>query len=151
FPSIKSKWQMLEGWQVNSIVMVQSGEPYTLGDFDDDLSLTGEFNDRWNMTGPATNIHWSPTTHIPFVDPSDFVEDPSTFDVISGATPQAQLCVNQALAMGGQAAANLMGEDGGEFGCYVSKNTVITPPAYGTQGNMRRNIFRGPNFTNWDF
>jgi hypothetical protein len=71
--------------------------------------------------------------------------------VVSGATPQAQLCVNQAFATGGQAAANQLGEDGGDIGCYVAKNTVITPPAYGSQGNMGRNIFRGPGFTNWDF
>jgi hypothetical protein len=151
FPSIKSKWQMLEGWEMTSVVMVQSGEPYTLGDFDDDISETGEFNDRWNMSGPASNIHWSNLKSIPYVDPSQFNEDPSTFDVISGATPQAQMCVTQALAAGGQAAANQLGEDGGDLGCYVSKNTVITPPAYGSQGNMGRNIFRGPAFTNWDF
>lgn len=151
FPSIRSKWQMLEGWQMTSVVTVQSGEPYTLGDFDDDISLTGEFNDRWNMSGPASNVHWSPINSIPYVDPSQFVEDPVTFDVVSGATPQAQLCVNQAFATGGQAAANQLSEDGGDLGCYVAKNTVITPPAYGSQGNMGRNIFRGPGFTNWDF
>ncbi len=151
FPSIRSKWQMLEGWQMTSIVTVQSGEPYTLGDFDDDISLTGEFNDRWNMTGPASNVHWSTINPVPYVDPSQFNEDPVTFDVVSGATPQAQLCVNQAFATGGQAAANQLGEDGGDIGCYVAKNTVITPPAYGSQGNMGRNIFRGPGFTNWDF
>lgn len=28
---------------------------------------------------------------------------------------------------------------------------MITPPVFGTQGNMGRNIFRGPTFKNWDF
>ena len=36
-------------------------------------------------------------------------------------------------------------------GCYISGNTVLTPPANGTFGNMGRNIFRGPDFVNWDF
>lgn len=27
----------------------------------------------------------------------------------------------------------------------------LTPPANGTFGNSGRNIFRGPDFTNWDF
>jgi Carboxypeptidase regulatory-like domain/TonB dependent receptor len=151
FPSKKTKWQMLEGWEVTSVAMLEAGEPYTLGDFNDDISLTGEFNDRWNMTGPARNIHWSQINSIPYVDPSQFVEDPSTLDVIGGATPAAQLCYNQAFAIAGTAGADQMGEDGGDLGCYVAKNTVITPPVYGSQGNMGRNIFRGPSFKNWDF
>jgi hypothetical protein len=69
-PSLKTKWQMLEGWQATSIVNLQSGEPFTVGDFSDDLSLTGEFNDRWNMTGPAGNIPWSQKNPLPYVDPN---------------------------------------------------------------------------------
>ena len=57
---------MLEGWQVTSIVNLQSGEPYTLGDFNDDVSFTGEFNDRWNMTGNPQDIHWSPSSPLPY-------------------------------------------------------------------------------------
>jgi hypothetical protein len=151
FPSKKSTWQMLEGWEMTSVAMVEGGEPFTLGDFNDDISLTGEFNDRWNMTGPASNIHWSPINSIPYVDPTQFIEDPNTLNVTGGSTPAAQLCYNQALATGGQAAANQLSSDGGDLGCYVSGNTVITPPAYGSQGNMGRNIFRGPSFRNWDF
>ena len=150
FPSRKTKWQMLEGWEASTIAMLEGGEPFTLGDFNDDISLTGEFNDRWNMSGPASNIHWSALNAIPYVDPTQFIEN-SSLDVVSGATPAAQLCVNQAFATGGQAAADQLGSDGGDLGCYVAKNTVITPPAYGSQGNMGRNIFRGPTFKNWDF
>ena len=157
-PSIKSKWQMLEGWQVTSIVNLQSGEPYTLGDFNDDLSFTGEFNDRWNMTGNPKDIHWSQTSPLPFINPDvevspgvlPFVTD-SNGDVVSGATPAAQRCVTQAYAMGGVAAAdNLGGDNGYDLGCYVSGSAVLTPPAPASQGNMRRNIFRGPTFKNWD-
>jgi len=152
-PSKKTRGQMLEGWEVSSVVMLEGGEPFTLGDFNDDISLTGEFNDRWNMTGPASNIHWSALNSIPYIDPN---ADTSPFnynsngDVVSGATPAAQLCVNQAYATGGVAAADQLGANGGDLGCYVSGNTVITPPVYGSQGNMGRNIFRGPSFKNWD-
>ena len=150
-PSVKTKWQMLEGWEATSIVNLQSGEPYTLGDFNDDTSGTGEFNDRWNMTGPASNIHWSPSTTIPYIDPSLF-NIATNGDVASGTTPAAQSCVTDARAAGGQAAANMLaGPNGYDLGCYVSGSTVITPPALGTQGDMRRNIFRGPTFANWDF
>ena len=86
-PSIKSKWQMLEGWQATSIVNLQSGEPYTLGDYENDISYTGEFNDRWNMSGNPKDIHWSPTTPVPYFDFSD--------DAHSNAA-----CVSQATALG---------------------------------------------------
>jgi hypothetical protein len=155
-PSVKTKWQMLEGWEATSIVNLQSGEPYTLGDFNDDISGTGEFNDRWNMTGPPSNIRWSPTTTLPYVDPNGTNPVPFNTDingnVTSGATPAAQSCVTQAFAAGGQGAANMLGGPNGyDLGCYVSGNTIITPPAPGAQGNMGRNIFRGPAFANWDF
>ena len=158
-PSVKTKWQMLEGWQATSIVNLQAGEPYTLGDYGDDISGTGEYNDRWNMTGPPSNIHWSPSMTIPYIDPNGTPTNPTppfntngNGDVTSGVTPAAQLCVNQAFATGGQAAADqLGGPNGYDLGCYVSGNTVITPPALGSQGDMHRNIFRGPAFANWDF
>lgn len=154
-PAVKSKWQMLEGWQVTSVVNLQAGEPFTLGDFNDDISGTGEYNDRWNMTGPTRDIHWSPSTTIPYVDPNvvplNFNVDTNTGNVLSGTTPAAQSCVNQAFATGGQAAANMLaGPNGYDLGCYVSGSAILTPPALGSQGNMRRNIFRGPAFANWD-
>jgi hypothetical protein len=159
-PSRKTKSQMFEGWEVTSVVTLQGGEPFTLGDFNDDISLTGEFNDRWNMTGPASNIHWSAINSIPHVDPSQFTTveyDPvnELFHATGGANPTAQRCFNQAMAFGGQAAADQLigGPDEATIsgGCFVSGNAVITPPAPASQGNMGRNIFRGPSFTNWDF
>ena len=154
-PSIKSKAQMLEGWQATSIVNLQSAEPYTLSDGGNDISGTGELNDRWNITGAPRNIHWSAKTSVPFINPDDATSPFNTDgngDVISGATPAAQLCVSQAFAFGGQVGADqLGGPNGADLGCYVSRNTVITPPAPLTQGNMGRNIFRGPAYANWDF
>lgn len=169
-PSKKMRSQLLEGWEVTSVVMLEGGEPFTLGDFNNDISLTGEFNDRWNMSGAPSNIHWSQTTPLPYIDPSQFntaLIDPvnMVYKVTSGNTPGAQLCVNQAFATGGQNAADQLVGDStltnfgfvygfsstGDGGCYVSGNTVITPPAPGAQGNMGRNIFRGPTFKNWDF
>jgi hypothetical protein len=37
-----------------------------------------------------------------------------------------------------------------DLGCYVQGGGILTPPAYGTQGNARRNIFRGQPFYNVD-
>jgi hypothetical protein len=130
-PSVKTKWQMLEGWQVTSILNLQSGEPYTLGDFSDDISYTGEFNDRWNMSGNPKDIHWSAKTPIPFFDFSDDAHSSSA-------------CLAQATALG--TLDNLY-----YYGCYQAGSAVITPPADMTQGTMGRNIFRGPTYKNLDF
>jgi hypothetical protein len=81
--------------------------------------------------------------------------------VISGTTTQAQQCVTEAMAAGGQAAAsqlngnpnfaNLAGFPSASAGCYISGNTALTAPAPGNFGNSGRNIFRGPGFREWDF
>jgi hypothetical protein len=130
-PSIKTKSQLLEGWQLTSILNLQTGMPYTLGDFGDDISYTGELNDRWNMSGNPKDIHWSPSHPLPFFDFSD--------DAHSNAA-----CLSQATAIG--TLDNLY-----YYGCYQEGSAVITPPADTTQGHMGRNIFSGPGFANWDF
>ncbi len=127
-PGRKSFAQLLQGYQVNTILILQTGFPYSLNDFDDDFSFTGEFNDRWNITGSPNNVHWSTTTPIPFVDASD----PRCI-AAAGPDPAEQA---QLVAFGG---------------CYVSGSTVLTPPANGTFGNSGRNIFKGPGFANVDF
>jgi hypothetical protein len=160
-PSRKAPLQMLEGWQVTTIATLEAGEPYTLNDFGDDVSLTGEFNDRWNFTGNPGDVHWSPINPIPFVDASQFSAD-TNGHVTGGLTPAAQRCYVAAMAAGGQAAAdqlngnpnfaNLAGFSSlANPGCFVSGSAVITPSAPGTFGNMGRNTLRGPGLREWDF
>ncbi len=55
-PSKKGWGQMLEGWQINSIVVLQTGTPYTAVDFENDVSLTGEFSDRYNLIRSPSSI-----------------------------------------------------------------------------------------------
>jgi hypothetical protein len=159
-PSRKAPWQMLEGWEVASIATLEGGEPYTLNDFTNDVSLTGEFADRWDFTGNPGDVHWSPSTPIPFIDASQFLAD-ANGNVTGGSTPAAEKCYAAAIAAGGQAAANQLNGNPNfanatgfssleQPGCYVSGSAVITPPAPGTFGNMGRNIFRGPGLRDWD-
>jgi len=97
-PSYKSPAQLLEGWQINSIVVLQTGQPYSGIDFGNDTSLTGEFSDRWNLIGDPRSIpNFSPSGPVPI---TNVLAQPSC------------------------------------------------PPCFGNAG---RNIFRGPNFRNWDF
>jgi hypothetical protein len=158
-PSKKTKSQMLEGWQLTTLAMLESAMPYSLYD-SDDISGTGEIADRWNLSGNPKDIHWSVNNPPPFIDPTQFNTfeydtDNELFHVTSGANPTAQRCVDQAFATGGQAAADQLIGGPDEFtitgGCYVSGSAVMTPPAPGAFGKMGRNIFRGPGFYNWDF
>ena len=129
-PSRKAWGQMLEGWQVTSILQWQTGEPRLLYDDYNDLSLTGEgsnaSNERWNIKGDPSNLKWSATAPIPSFSSSD----PVCLAVAN--TPALQ----ESLAIAGN--------------CYAENGTVIYPMAVGTFGNMGRNIFRGPGFVNWD-
>jgi hypothetical protein len=48
-PGRKGYAQLLEGWQVNSIIVLQGGLPWTAFDFGNDASKTAEFSDRWDV------------------------------------------------------------------------------------------------------
>ena len=122
-------------------------------------SAEPRFNDHWNITGDPVNLHWSKNTPIPFLDADQFntVEfDPvnELSHAVSGKNPTAQRCSRPGFPYGGQAGADQLinGPDGSLFGgCYVSGSTILTPPAPGTFGNMRRNLVYGPGFVNLDF
>jgi len=147
-PGIKTWGHLLDGWQVNSIVTLQTALPW--GPIDgffatggSDISKTGEFADRWNFTGNPKDFTFSTSGGLPYISPSDFTVDGSG-NVTGGTSPGAAKCFS---AAGGQAAANSLST----LGCYVVRNSVLTPPAAGTFGTMGRNLFRGPNYHNWDF
>jgi hypothetical protein len=130
-PSRKSWGQMLEGWQVTSIVQWQTGYPILLYDNSNDLTGTGEGpgnanNDRWNIKGDPNNLKWSQNAPIPAFDPS------------------SPVCQSVATTQALQDALNYAGN------CYAQNGTIIYPNAFYTFGNMGRNILRGPGFANWD-
>jgi hypothetical protein len=122
-PNWNAPLQLGKGWQVTSIVNLQSGEPFTLYDSYDDISYTGEFLDRWNFYGNPSDIRWGTTQRVSYVYPGE--SDP-------------------------RCAAHASFDQLDYYGCFVAGNSVITPPENGAFGNMGRNIFRGPAFHNWD-
>jgi hypothetical protein len=130
-PGKKSWGQLLQGWEITSLVQAQSGYPYSFFDDGSDLTGTGEGfnnagNDRWNILGSPKNIHWVKNGSIPFLDSSDPICQ------AAANTPALQDSLNF------------------EEGCFAQNGTVIYPNAIGTFGNMGRNIFRGPDFVDWD-
>jgi hypothetical protein len=131
-PEKKTRTQLLEGWQVNTIITLQSGQPWNVNDQSFDLSGTGDLADRWNFFG----------------NPSDFKsQGPNGLPFFSAATNSA--CATKALGLDG-GAPGLNTDALNLAGCYVNGNSMLLPPAFGTFGTMGRNIFRDTGFHNVD-
>lgn len=170
-PGRKFPGQMLEGWQVNSVVSVLSAQPLpaTAGT---DLSGTGEGSDRWTLIGNPNDIKSASFSGVPCytLSTGQFAGPPcTTVPAGTGAQGTASFvqnfpsaCVSAAtneptnptvLAGGLAGSADYNGLAAlADYGCYNVGNTVIVPPAQGTYGNMGRNILRwGQPFREWDF
>jgi hypothetical protein len=139
-PSRKGYAEMLEGWEINSIVTLQSPQFWGPIDMGTDASGIGSLP----VSPPATApIRWSF-----FGKPSDFKSGPNPIPFFSGASNPA--CAAQALAVDGgapgasTASLNL-------FGCYAQGSSIMIPPPLGQLGNMSRNIFPDSGFKDFDF
>jgi hypothetical protein len=142
-PSIKWWGQMLEGWQLNSIIVLQGGLPWGVIDGyanGNDVSLTGEYSDRWNYFGSPSAFNPSPGGPIPYF----LSGKPDATDPLGPTDPA--FAINNAACTAHASLTALQ-----DFGCYVKGNGILTPPDPGTFGTMGRNIFRGPAYRNWDF
>jgi hypothetical protein len=164
-PGRKGFGQLLEGWSVNTIVIVTSGLPWGASDQSDDFSGTNvissnaqSFGEPWNFYGnPSdfTPVHgWTDTNGgwqnggggVPFFGGSGCLSSSSAcaVDPTTNTT-----CNAKALALDGGtpglASASLAG-----LGCYAVGNSVMIPSAYGSYGNMKANIFRDGGFRDWD-
>jgi hypothetical protein len=160
-PSKKGYAQMLEGWQVNGILTLQSGQPWQAFDSSNDFSGTGELADRWDLFGPASNFKSGGQDSIPLCTGN--VNDPlsgscSYFSpggtvALSPAQTNADWGGCLAHATPGMLTSLAIASGGGTGGCYVSRNgkSFLLPPAIGTFGNSGRNIFRDTGFHNLDF
>jgi hypothetical protein len=140
-PGIRTPGQMLEGWSVSSIILMQGGLPWFPADKTTDLQGNGERKDGaieyWNYTGPPSAFT-SSATPIPC-----WGNLPGCTPYVGGQPP-AQ-CMAAAQANGPLAIASLV-----NLGCYAQNGGVLTPAAYGTIGDAHRGIFRGPAYYNVD-
>ena len=153
-PGIKSPGQMLQGWSVSGIVTLQGGLPwYPNSAKSRDLLGTGEFNSNPNIGG-ALQL-WNYTGSF-----SAFTSGPP--QIVNGVlvSGMPKLTGGNALTTCGAAAtAPYVGDAThtqlalaalSDLGCYAQGGGILTPPAYGTEGNAGRNIFRGPAYYNVD-
>ena len=139
--------QILKGWSVNSIIALQTGQPWYTQDTSNDFSGTNVIaagptglGERWDFFGNTSDFRSGPNP-IPCASG----DGPSA---ISGCTAPAipQSCINAATKLGDGALNTLY-----NVGCYFKGNSVLIPPALGTFGTMGRNIFRDSGSKNVDF
>ena len=151
-PDFRSPAQMLQGWSASFIISAFSGAPWGASDATNDFIGTNELN---NSAGPNFQ-GWN------------FVGNPATFKTVTqgeipcfgsmngcrafpGGTPPA-ICQNAAILpySGSPQLQTLALAALQNTGCYVENGDVLTPPAYGTEGDAPKNIFRGPAYVNVD-
>jgi hypothetical protein len=138
-PGKKSFAQLLEGWQINSIISLYSAQPFGVMDAGTDSSLTGEANDRWNFYG----------------NPKDFKSTPTGINAVPGSLDPLNPTTNsscnaKALELDGGVAGGPTSTALSNFGCFTSGNSFMIPPTPGTFGTAGRNIFRDTGFRNVD-
>jgi hypothetical protein len=140
-PGRKGFGQLREGWELNSIITLES--PQYWGPMDEGTDASGlgalpvsppaNSPIRWSFYGKTSDFKSQKGAGIPY---------------FPGASNQA--CVTQAAAVDGggvgasTAALNL-------FGCYANGSSVMIPPPLGQFGNMSRNMFEDTGFRNFDF
>ncbi len=159
-PEKKGFGQLLEGWGINSIVLVTSGLPWGPEDQSDDFSGTNVIGtqaqnegEMWNFFGnlkDMTPVHGWTDTNLGWESGGGGLPCFGFGNPNCGATIP-QTCVNadmnhftgqqQTLALASLSA----------LGCYVVGNSVLLPPPFGSYGNMKPNMFRDTGFKNIDF
>ncbi len=160
-PGINSPAQLLKGWQISSLINIQSGQPFsgsTLGASDlagvnDNRGLFGGISEPWSLYGSGRNFNNFGKLPNPNGPPFIDCYGPGC----GSALPAA--CVNAANAE--PTNPNVPASDPNATGldalntagfCYMSPNgkSVIIPPAQGTFGNMRPGSLIGAGFHEWD-
>jgi hypothetical protein len=146
-PSHKGFGQLLQGWKLNGILNVATGQPWLANDQSDNISGSLDFADRWDFFG----------------NPGDFKSSSSSLPYCTG--PGAGGCTTtsgisaivssftaaQSAAMWAQCTAVAPDPSTlGSYGCYVKGKSVMVPPKAGTFGTMGRNLFYDPGFRNVD-
>lgn len=140
--------QMLTGWEINSIITLET--PQFWGPMDEGTDAAGigplpvsppaNAPIRWSFYGKTSDFKAQKGVGILHFAGNDSPNDPS----------QNTACNTKALALdGGTPGAST--ESLAFFGCYANGNSIMLPPPLGQFGNMGRNMFQDTGFKNFDF
>ncbi len=146
-PGKKGYAQALEGWELNSIVTLQSPQKWGVMDEGTDAAGIGPLP----VSPPANSpIRWNF-----YGNPDDFKSGPTGTPFFPGtdapSAPTANAACNaKALALDG-GSPGAATESLAFHGCYANGNSIMIPPPLGTFGTMGRNIFPDSGFKNMDF
>jgi hypothetical protein len=165
-PGKKGSRQLLEGWKLNTIVTVQTSQPWLMFDTHDDFSTggsgLGDFTDRWDFFGKPSDFKSGPSS-IPFcggfavptssTPANEIVNGVDITNVSCGSTSGITGIGTSVPSSQGTKCAAVAPDPStiAAAGCFVRGNSVMTPPLNGTFGTMGRNIFRDSAFKNVDF
>jgi hypothetical protein len=141
-PEKKTRSQFLGGWQFNTIITMQSGQPWNINDQNNGFSGTGEFADRWNFFGRPSDFKSIGPNGIPCFGPG------GGGACTGSAVPAA--CLSAASGLGPAAVTALTDPAIGTNYCYMVGNSILIPNGVGQFGTMGRNIFRDTGFRNVD-
>jgi len=147
-PGRKGFGQLAEGWEINSIITLDS--PQFWGPMDEGTDAAGigplpvsppaNTPIRWSFYGKPSDFKSGKGVGIPYFAGNNSPSDPS---------PNAA-CNAQALAIDG-GSPGAATESLAFFGCYANGSSIMLPPPLGHFGNMSRNTFPDTGFRDFDF
>jgi hypothetical protein len=142
--------QILEGWSVDSVLVLQSGSPWGQSDLSNDYDGTGELNNAAGSVGGQWNFYGKPSDFTPVHGWTDTNGGTGGLPYFpGGGTPSSPTgnaaCDTKAAALGPLAVASLF-----NFGCYAVGNSILIPPAFGSYGASGRNLWRDAGFKQLD-
>ena len=143
FPNHKGSWQRVtDGWGINGIVTVQSGQPFSVNyNFLDDYDGSGEFFGRPDVVGP---IHYNRSDPRNFLDLTSFAA-PCTYPA-GGGDGFADTCIPGTRHFGNEGRNSLLGPHFRQFDFSIFKDTVISEHVKLELRFEAYNIFNHPNF-----
>ena len=149
-PGKKGFGQLLEGWSLNSIVVITSGLPWGLADLTSDFSGTGQIGSSSQVQGEQWNFFGSPSDFTPvhgWTDTNGGTGGVPFFpgSGIPSAPTSNAACNAKAASMGPLAVASLA-----SVGCYAVGKSIMIPPPLGSLGTTPPDLFRDGGYKNWD-
>jgi len=143
FPNPANLRKLTNGWGLNGIVTVQSGQPFQLNyNFEDDFDGSGEGFGRPDVVGP---IHYS-SDPLNFLDLTSFAV-PCTYPA-GGGDGTASTCIPGTRHFGSEGRNSLVGPHFRQFDFSIFKNTAITERLKLELRFEAYNLLNHPNFAN---